>query len=39
MTQRTLDRFAHRAEVRRFGVTDEQIDGIVDESVQRSRGR
>jgi hypothetical protein len=39
MAQRTLDRFARRAEVRRAGMTEEQIDDIVDQAVQQSRGR
>jgi hypothetical protein len=39
IAQRSLDRVARRAEVRRAGMTDEQIDEIVDQAVQPSRGR
>jgi hypothetical protein len=37
--RRTLDRFKRQAEVRRGGMTDQQVESTVEQAVREVRGR
>jgi hypothetical protein len=39
LAQRTLDRLKHRADIRRAGKSDEQIEEIICSAISEVRGR